>query len=83
MKREIIMGLLALGFATTLSLGASLPSVAAPATFDPAVVKAAASGDVVQVRSRGHHRWHRRSAYRSGRNHYDCLGGEDSSGVPC
>jgi hypothetical protein len=83
MTREIMKGLLALGFATILSISASLSSVAAPAALDPAVVKAAASADVVQVRSRGHHHWHRGDAYRSGRNHYDCLGGGDSSGVPC
>ena len=83
MTRELMAFLLAFGFLTVLSLAASLPSIAAPATLDPVAVKAAASGDVLQVRSRHHHRRYGRSAYRSGRNHYDCLGGEDSSGVPC
>jgi len=83
MTRELMAFLLAFGFLTVLSLAASLPSIAAPATLDPVAVKAAASGDVLQVRSRRHHRWHGRNAYRSGRNHYDCLGGEDSSGVHC
>jgi hypothetical protein len=83
MTRELMAFLLAFGFLTVLPLAASLPSVAAPATLDPVAVKAAASGDVLQVRSRRHHRWYGRKAYRSGRNRYDCLGGEDSSGVPC
>jgi hypothetical protein len=83
MTREIVTLLLALGFLTVLSLAAALPSVAAPAAFDPVVAEAAVSSQVLQVRSRRHHRWHGRHAYRSGRNHYDCLGGEDSSGVRC
>jgi hypothetical protein len=82
-----------LGLAACVAVSATASPAAAAPISNAAALRAAVPNDITQVRLRSHRGWRRAYGYRSfgraygysrGRvNHFDCLGGRDSSGVPC